>query len=98
MGKRKKKKGLQRKITEILVVDRRLTAAERLGNRFGYMGTGFIMSSPYLLQYDSLGAYTYLIGAILSIPQVWLAKQWNLVVVNLNLLIGYGLYLYQNAL
>jgi len=98
MGKRKRKKGLQRKITELLVVDRRLTAAERLGNRFGYMGTGFIMSSPYLLQYDNLGAYTYLIGAILSIPQVWLAKQWNLVVVNLNLLIGYGLYLYQNVL
>lgn len=96
MGKKKRKKSLQRRIEEYLVYDRRLSAAERMGNRLGYMGTGFIMSSPYLLQYDNLGAYTYLIGAILSLPQVWLAKQWNLVVVNLNLLIGYGLYLIEN--
>lgn len=76
-----------------LVKQRQLTPAERLGNRLGYMGSAFIMMSPYLLQYDNLGAYTYLIGAILSLPQVWLAKQWNLVIVNLNLLIGYGLYI-----
>lgn len=76
-----------------MVKERRLKPEERLANRFGYMGTAFIMMSPYLLSYDGLGAYTYLIGAALSIPQVWLAKQWNLVVVNVNLLIGYGLYL-----
>ena len=96
MGKKKKiKKGLGRKIGEWLVFNRRLTAAERLGNRMGYMGSAFIMMSPYLLPYDNLGAYTYLIGAVLSIPQVFLAKQWNLVVINLNLLVGYGLYLYR---
>ena len=96
MGKKKKiKKGLGRKIGEWLVLNRRLTAAERIGNRMGYMGSAFIMMSPYLLPYDNLGAYTYLIGAILSIPQVFLAKQWNLVVINLNLLVGYGLYLYR---
>jgi len=96
MGKKKKiKKGLGRRIGEWLVLNRRLTAAERIGNRLGYMGSAFIMMSPYLLPYDNLGAYTYLIGAVLSIPQVFLAKQWNLVVINLNLLIGYGLYLYR---
>jgi hypothetical protein len=96
MGKKKKiKKGLGRRIGEWSVVNRRLTAAERIGNRLGYMGSAFIMMSPYLLPYDNLGAYTYLIGAVLSIPQVFLAKQWNLVVINLNLLIGYGLYLYR---
>ena len=73
-----------------LVKQRQLTPAERMGNRLGYMGTAFIMMSPYLLPYDNMGAYTYLAGAVLSLPQVWLAKQWNLVVVNLNLLIGYG--------
>jgi len=78
----------------MLVKQRELSPAERLGNRLGYMGTAFIMMSPYLLPYDNIGAYTYLAGAILSLPQVWLAKQWNLVVVNLNLLIGYGLYLF----
>ena len=76
-----------------LVKQRELTPSERLGNRLGYMGSAFIMMSPYLLQYDNIGAYTYLIGAVLSIPQVWLAKQWNLVIINLNLLIGYGLYI-----
>lgn len=80
------------RILRIMVHERRLTPSERIGNRLGYMGTAFIMMSPYLLPYG-VGAYTYLIGAILSIPQVWLAKQWNLVVVNLNLLIGYGLYI-----
>ena len=96
MSKKKKpiKKGLERRIGEWLVVNRRLTAAERIGNRTGYMGSAFIMMSPYLLPYDNLGAYTYLIGAVLSLPQVWLAKQWNLVVINLNLLVGYGLYIF----
>jgi hypothetical protein len=96
MGKKRKiKKTLGRRIGEWLVFNRRLTASERIGNRMGYMGSAFIMMSPYLLPYDNLGAYTYLIGAVLSIPQVFLAKQWNLVVINLNLLIGYGLYLYR---
>ena len=96
MSKKKKpiKKGLERRIGEWLVVNRRLTAAERIGNRTGYMDSAFIMMSPYLLPYDNLGAYTYLIGAVLSLPQVWLAKQWNLVTINVNLLIGYGLYIF----
>lgn len=82
------------KFLRYLVKQRQLTPAEKLGNRLGYMGTAFIMMSPYLLPYDNLGAYTYLVGACLSLPQVWLAKQWNLVVVNFNLLIGYGSYLF----
>ena len=96
MSKRKKpiKKGLGRRIGEWLVVNRILTAAERIGNRMGYMGSAFIMMSPYLLPYDNIGAYTYLCGAVLSLPQVWLAKQWNLVTINVNLLIGYGLYIF----
>jgi hypothetical protein len=83
-----------RKFLRLLVKERRLSPQERIGNRLGYMGSAFIMSSPYLLPYDNIGAYTYLIGALLSLPQVWLAKQWNLVVINLNLLVGYGLYLF----
>jgi len=83
-----------RKFLKSLVKERKLKPVERLGNRLGYMGTGFIMMSPYLLPYDNMGAYTYLAGAILSLPQVWLAKQWNLVIVNFNLLIGYGAYLF----
>ena len=84
------------KLLSIFVLKKKLTPLERVCNRLGYMGTSFIMVSPYLLQYDRLGAYTYLVGAVLSVPQVWLAKQWNLVAINFNLLIGYGLYIYNN--
>lgn len=83
-----------KKFLKSLVASKKLTPIERLGNRMGYMGTAFIMMSPYLLPYDNIGAYTYLAGALLATPQVWIAKQWNLVAVNLNLLVGYGVYLY----
>ena len=76
-----------------LVKERRLTPVERISNRSGYMGSAFIMMSPYLLTYDNIGAYTYVIGALLTLPQVWVAKQWNIVALNLNLLVGYGLYI-----
>jgi hypothetical protein len=56
------------------------------------MGTSFIMMSPYLLHYDSIGVVTYIIGGVISVPQVWVAKQWNLVLVNLNVSIGYLIY------
>jgi hypothetical protein len=83
-----------RQVLRAMVKERRLTPIERLANRSGYMGSAFIMMSPYLLPYDGIGAYTYLMGAILSIPQVWIAKQWNIVIVNFNLLVGYGLYIF----
>tara|TARA_B100000035_G_C20909100_1_gene513083 strand:+ start:67 stop:354 length:288 start_codon:yes stop_codon:yes gene_type:complete len=82
------------KILTSLVKEKTLTPLERLCNRLGYMGTGFLAMSPYLLVYGDVGVYTYLVGALLSIPQVWLARQWNLVALYTNLLIGYGFYLY----
>ena len=84
------------KMFSIFVLDKKLTPLERLGNRLGYMGSAFIMMSPYLLPYDNIGAYTYLLGAVFSLPQVWIAKQWNLVMINFNLLLGYGLYIYNS--
>lgn len=89
------KKIFKRKILKSMVLERKLTPIERMANRLGYMGSAFIILSPYLLPYDNLGAYTYLIGAILSLPQVWIAKQWNLVLINFNLLIGYGIYIFK---
>ena len=77
----------------LLVQERKLTPIERLSNRSGYMGSAFIMMSPYLLSSDNIGAYTYIIGAVLTLPQVWVAKQWNIVALNLNLIVGYGLYI-----
>jgi hypothetical protein len=58
------------------------------------MGAAFIMISPYLLQYGIVGALTYIAGGVLCTPQVFIAKQWNLVVVNINVTIGYLIYLY----
>ena len=72
-----------------LVKDRRLTAKERIANRLGYMGTAFIMIGPYILSYGNIGAISYIIGGLLCTPQVWIAKQWNLVAVNINVIIGY---------
>tara|TARA_R110002124_G_scaffold12395_1_gene58760 strand:- start:249 stop:509 length:261 start_codon:yes stop_codon:yes gene_type:complete len=76
-----------------LVKDRRLTVNERLSGRLGYMGTAFIMISPYILSYGHIGAITYIVGGVLCTPQVWIAKQWNLVAVNINVIIGYIIYL-----
>ena len=83
----------KRSFIRLLVQDRRLTAKERIANRLGYMGTAFIMMSPYLLSYGNIGAITYIIGGIVSTPQVFVAKQWNLVLVNLNVTIGYLIYI-----
>ena len=79
-----------------LVKDRRLTAKERIANRLGYMGTAFIMIGPYILSYCNIGAISYIIGGLLCTPQVWIAKQWNLVAVNINVIIGYLLYVMSN--
>lgn len=76
-----------------LVKERKLTPKERLSGRLGYMGAGFVMISPYLLP-DSIGAVTYVLGGLLSLPQVFVAKQWNLVIVNINVTLGYLIYLY----
>jgi hypothetical protein len=52
------------------------------------MGTAFMMMSPHLLP-DTTGIVTYIIAGAISIPQVFVAKQWNLVAVNLNVAIAY---------
>ena len=80
-----------------LVKDRRLTVNERLSGRLGYMGTAFIMIRPYILSYGNLGAISYIIGGVLCTPQVIVAKQWNLVAVNVNVIIGYIIYLISNS-
>jgi len=47
-----------------------------------------MMMSPHLLP-DQIGMVTYIIAGAISIPQVFVAKQWNLVAVNLNVAIAY---------
>ena len=78
----------KQRILRSLVHNRRLTPVERIANRMGYMGTAFMMMSPHLLP-DTIGIVTYITAGIISIPQVFVAKQWNLVLVNLNVAIAY---------
>ena len=44
------------------------------------MGTGFFVTAPHMLP---------------ETPQVWVAKQWNLVIVNLNVMIAYALLFFK---
>lgn len=93
--RKRKKKTFRRRLLESLVLERKLTPVERMANRLGYMGSAFIMVSPYLLPYDNIGAYTYLVGAVLSVPQTITLKAWNIFIININLLIGYGVYIWK---
>ena len=95
MARRRKKDTLRRKLLKALVIDRRLDPVERMANRLGYMGSAFIMISPYLLPYGNIGAYTYIVGAVLSVPQTITLKAWNIFIINLNLLVGYGVYIWK---
>ena len=52
-----------------------------------------IRDRPYILNYGNIGAITYILGGLLLTPQVWIAKQWNLVIININLVIGYIMYI-----
>jgi len=79
---------IKRNILKSLVKERRLTPLERLSNRLGYMGTGFFITAPHLLPQSS-GMVVYIFAGLLSLPQVFVAKQWNLVLVNLNVIMAY---------
>jgi len=79
---------LKKTLLRSLVKERRLTPLERLSNRLGYMGTGFFITAPHLLPQSS-GMVVYILAGLLSLPQVFVAKQWNLVLVNLNVMFAY---------
>ena len=78
----------KQRIMRVLVQNRRLSPTERIANRLGYMGSAFMMTSPHLLP-EPIGVKTYIMAGLLSLPQVIVAKQWNLVVVNLNVALAY---------
>lgn len=91
---KKRSKSLKMKLLKSLVKKRKLKPIERLANRLGYMGTAFMMLSPHILP-DRTGIVTYIIAGVISIPQVWVAKQWNLVLVNLNVAIAYSILFFK---
>ncbi len=58
------------------------------------MGSAFMMTSPHLLP-DAIGIKTYIIAGLISLPQVIIAKQWNLVLVNMNVAIAYTILFFK---
>ena len=70
-----------------LVRERKLSPAERMASRIGYMGTGFLIAGQWTLE-PSL----YVLGFTCVLIQVAFRKQWNLVALQLNGLIAWTIH------
>lgn len=58
-----------------------------------WIGTAMLLFGPYLLQYK-IGFILNAVGIILLTPQVFKAKQWNLVFLNVVSSTGYWLQIF----
>lgn len=67
-----------------LVQQKRLTPAERMASRVGYMGAGFLIAAQWTVE-PSL----FIIGFVCVLIQTGFKKQWNLVALQLNGLIAW---------
>ena len=67
-----------------MVERKRLTPAQRMASRVGYMGAGFIIAGQWTLE-----PLLFITGFLCVIVQVLFRKQWNLVALNLNGLIAW---------
>lgn len=89
--KSKKRKTLRtkawRKFLETLVKERKLTAAERMSSRIGYMGAGFLMAGQWTVE-----PILFIMGFVCVLVQVFSRKQWNLVALQLNGLIAWTIH------
>jgi len=85
---------VKRSILKALVKERKLKPHERLANRLGYMGTGFFITAPHMLP-EMPGIIVYFLAGLFSLPQVWVAKQWNLVLVNINVMAAYAVLFFK---
>jgi hypothetical protein len=59
-------------------------------DKLAYMGTGILLVAPYLLSYK-IGFVLLSLGIAMLTPQVYKAKQYNLVLLNASSIIGYTL-------
>ena len=69
---------------------RKLTPVEKYSIRLGWFGTAFFMTAPHLLP-STTGITIYILAGLFCLPQVLVAKQWNLVLVNINVIVAYVL-------
>lgn len=59
-------------------------------DKLAYMGTGILLVAPYLLSYK-IGFVLLSLGIAMLTPQVYKAKQYNLVLLNVSSITGYTL-------
>ena len=64
-----------------------------LTDKVAYMGTGVLLVAPYLVSYQ-IGFVLLALGIAMLTPQVYKAKQWNLVLLNISSVIGYTLQVF----
>lgn len=62
-------------------------------DKLAYMGTGVLLVAPYLVSYQ-IGFVLLALGIAMLTPQVYKAKQWNLVLLNISSVIGYTLQIF----
>ncbi len=67
-----------------LVRSKRLSPAQRMASRIGYMGAGFLMAGHWTVE-----PILFIIGFLCVLVQVFSRKQWNLVILQLNGLIAW---------
>ena len=44
---------------------------------------------------ETSGIIVYFLAGLFCLPQVWVAKQWNLVIVNINVMMAYALLFFK---
>ena len=76
------------KIESQLVRNRSLSPWEKMYERIGYMGSGFLIAAQW-----SISAELYVVGFILVMVQTTSRRQWNLVILNLNGLVAWLIHL-----
>lgn len=89
----KKRKIWWRRVMKQMVRDRRLSPAERLGTRVGYMGVGFLIAGQW-----TLSPPLYVMGFGCVLIQVAIRRQWNLVALQLNGLIAWTIHFIKSLL
>ena len=82
---------IKTKLFRSMVSRRRLTPAQRMASRIGYMGAGFIIAGQWTLE-----PLLFITGFLCVIVQVSYRKQWNLVALNFNGLIAWTKHLINN--
>lgn len=73
-----------RSFLRTLVLEKRLTPAERMASRIGYFGAGFLIAAQWTVE-----PALFIIGFICVLIQTGFRKQWNLVALQLNGLIAW---------